>query len=149
MVDQLSEKQIAEYKEAFNLFDKEGLGVVNPKSLGAIFKSMGHNPVEEELVEMVEEVDADGDGYVDFPEFLFIMARKLKDNDTEEELIEAFKMFDRDGTGEISAADVKQVMATLGEDISQEEVDEMVKEVDGDKDGKINYDEFVQMLRAK
>jgi len=53
---------------------------------------------------MINEVDADGNGTIDFPEFLSLMARKMKDTDTEEELIEAFKVFDRDGNGLISAA---------------------------------------------
>ena len=60
-------------------------------------------------------MDADGNGTIDFPEFLSLMARKMKDTDTEEELIEAFKVFDRDGNGFISAAELRHVMTNLGE----------------------------------
>merc|ERR1711874_276320 len=69
---------------------------------------------EAELQDMINEVDADGNGTIDFPEFLSLMARKMKDTDTEEELIEAFKVFDRDGNGFISAAELRHVMTNLG-----------------------------------
>jgi len=86
-------------------------------------------------------VDADGNGTIDFPEFLSLMARKMKDTDTEEELIEAFKVFDRDGNGFISAAELRHVMTNLGEKLTDEEVDEMIREADVDGDGQINYEE--------
>ena len=65
--------------------------------------------------EMVAEVDADGSGTVDFPEFLSLMSRKARDADSEEELREAFKVFDKDGNGFISAAEVREVGVGGGE----------------------------------
>merc|ERR1712087_274195 len=98
---------------------------------------------------MINEVDADGNGTIDFPEFLSLMARKMKGTDTEEELIEAFKGFDRDGNGFISAAALRHVMTNLGEKLTDEEVDEMIREADVDGDGQINYEGFVKMMMAK
>ena len=72
---------------------------------------------------MINEVDADGNGTIDFPEFLRLKPWKMKDTDTEEELIEAFKVFDRDGNGFISAAELRHVMTNLGEKLTDEEVD--------------------------
>ena len=63
---------------------------------------------------MINEVDADGNGTIDFPEFLTMMARKMKDTDSEEEIKEAFKVFDKDGNGYISAAELRHVMTNLG-----------------------------------
>jgi EF-hand domain pair len=74
---------------------------------------------------------------------------KMKDTDTEEELIEAFKVFDRDGNGLISAAELRHVMTNLGEKLTDEEVDEMIREADIDGDGHINYEEFVRMMMAR
>merc|ERR1712182_43992 len=104
---------------------------------------------EAELHDMINEVDADGNGTIDFTEFLSLMARKMKDTDTEEELREAFKVFDKDNNGFISAAELRHVMTNLGEKLTDEEVDEMIREADIDGDGQVNYDEFVKMMMAK
>lgn len=83
MADQLTEEQIAEFKEAFSLFDKDGDGTITTKELGTVMRSLGQNPTEAELADMINEVDADGNGTIDFPEFLTMMARKMKDTDSE------------------------------------------------------------------
>merc|ERR1712098_962865 len=102
-------------KEAFSLFDKDGDGTITTKELGTVMRSLGQNPTEAELQDMINEVDADGNGTIDFPEVLSLMARKMKDTATEEELIEAFKVFDRDGNGFFSPAELRHVMTNLGE----------------------------------
>uniref|UniRef100_A0AAY4DFB8 Calmodulin 2 n=1 Tax=Denticeps clupeoides TaxID=299321 RepID=A0AAY4DFB8_9TELE len=77
-----------EFKEAFSLFDKDGDGTITTKELGTVMRSLGQNPTEAELQDMINEVDADGNGTIDFPEFLTMMARKMKDTDSEEEIRE-------------------------------------------------------------
>jgi len=74
------------------------------------------------------------DGMIDFPEFLSLMARKMKDTDTEEELIEAFKVFDRDGNGFVSATELRHIMSNLGEKLTDDEIDEMIREADIDSE---------------
>merc|ERR1711920_889036 len=145
----LSDEQIAEFKEAFLLFDKDGDGTITTKELGIVMRSLGQNPTEAELHDMINEVDADGSGTIDFAEFLSLMSKKMKDADSEEELMEAFKVFDKDGNGFISAAELRHVMTNLGEKLTEEEVDEMIKEADFDGDGQVNYDEFVKMMIQK
>nr|KAG5711886.1 hypothetical protein BaRGS_026327 [Batillaria attramentaria] len=147
--DQLNEEQIAEFKEAFSLFDKDGDGTITTKELGTVMRSLGQNPTEAELQDMINEVDADGNGTIDFPEFLTMMARKMKDTDSEEEIREAFRVFDKDGNGFISAAELRHVMTNLGEKLTDEEVDEMIREADIDGDGQINYEEFVAMMTGQ
>ena len=129
-------------------------------------RSLGQNPTEAELQDMINEVDADGNGTIDFPEFLTMMARKMRDTDSEEEIKEAFKVFDKDGNGYISAAELRHVMTNLGrlsfflpccslltgttqsagEKLTDNEVDEMIREADVDGDGQINYEEFVKVI---
>ncbi|KAH0478047.1 MAG: hypothetical protein KVP17_003070 [Porospora cf. gigantea B] len=146
---ELTEEQIAEFKEAFALFDTDGDGTITTREIGTVMRSLGQNPTEAELADMVHEIDQDGNGTIDFTEFLALMARKLRDTDSEEELIEAFKVFDRDGNGFISAAELRHVMTHLGEKLTDDEVDEMIREADVDGDGQINYEEFVKMMMAK
>ena len=149
MADQLSEEQIAEFKEAFSLFDKDGDGTITTKELGTVMRSLGQNPTESELTDMVNEVDADGDGTIDFSEFITMMAKKMKETDSDEEIREAFKVFDKDGNGFISVTEPRQVMNSLGEKLTEEEVDEMMREADTDGDGQVNYEEFVAMMNSK
>ncbi|KAH9738635.1 calmodulin-7 [Citrus sinensis] len=139
MADQLTDDQISEFKEAFSLFDKDGDGCITTKELGTVMRSLGQNPTEAELQDMINEVDADGNGTIDFPEFLNLM----------EELKEAFRVFDKDQNGFISAAELRHVMTNLGEKLTDEEVDEMIREADVDGDGQINYEEFVKVMMAK
>ena len=137
MAADLTDEQIAEFKEAFALFDKDGDGTITTKELGTVMRSLGQNPTEAELQDMINEVDADGNGTIDFPEFLNLMARKMKDTDSEEELQEAFKV------------ELRHVMTNLGEKLTDEEVDEMIREADVDGDLEVNYEEFVKMMMAK
>jgi calmodulin len=149
MTEQLTEDKITEFKEAFEIFDKDKDGFITIKELGEIMRNLGQNPSDADLQDMINEVDIDGNGNIDFKEFLGLMARKMRDTDSDEELIEAFKVFDRDGNGLISSQELKHVMVSLGEKITDEEVAEMIKEADSDGDGYINYEEFVKMIINK
>lgn len=147
--EKLSEQQIAEFKEAFSLFDKDGDGKITTKELGTVMRSLGQNPSESELTDMINEVDVDSDGSIDFPEFLTMMARKMKDTDSEAEIAEAFKVFDRNGDGKISAAELRHVLTSIGEKLSDADVDQMIREADVNNDGEIDIQEFTQLLSTK
>ncbi|KXJ81383.1 hypothetical protein RP20_CCG020128 [Aedes albopictus] len=95
-------------------------------------EDLGSNPTPDKLSKC--------NGTIDFPEFLTMMARKMKDTDSEEEIREAFRVFDKDGNGFISAAELRHVMTNLGEKLTDEEVDEMIREADIDGDGQVNYE---------
>ena len=146
MVEDLSEERITEFKAAFELFDKDRDGAINNKELGTVMRNLGQNPSEEELQKMIKEVDLNGNGVIDFNEFLYLMVKRMKENDTEEELIEAFKVFDRDWDGYVTAHELRNVMTCLCEETSPEEVEEMIKEADIDGDGQRDYQEFVKMM---
>jgi calmodulin len=90
----------------------DGNGKVTAKELGDVLRSLGKAPTEEELQDIIKEADTDGDGSVDFPEFLAMINRK-KDN-CEDEIKEAFKVFDMRAKGYIDADDLRRVMSKLG-----------------------------------
>ena len=149
MVENLTDEKIMEFKAAFELFDKDRNGKITSKELGTVMRGLGQNPTEEELKQMIREVDLDGNGTIDFKEFLCLMVKKMKDTDTDEELLEAFKVFDRDGNGFITSHELRNVMNSLGENLTPEEIEEMIKEADLDNDGQIDYEEFVKMMMSK
>ena len=74
-------------------------------------KSLGQNPTDVELQDMINEVDVDGNGSLEFHEFCNLMARQMKESSSEDELRERFKLFDKDGNGTISREELAQVMA--------------------------------------
>ncbi|XP_052271953.1 neo-calmodulin-like [Dreissena polymorpha] len=149
-LSQLTESKIKEYREAFNLFDKNHDGIITTQKLGRVLRAMGLNPTEIEIQEMIDDVDPEDTGCLDFDSFLNIVAsRKFDDEDHEDALKEAFRMFDKDGNGYIDAEELRVCMMNLGEKLTLEEVEEMIREVDIDFDGRMNYEEFVQLMCSK
>ena len=148
MADQLTEDEIAEFKEAFTLFDKNGDGTITTREIGTMARSLGAIITEAELKEMVNDIDLSGNGKVDFAEFLAMMAKCKRNTDGEEKIREAFRTFDKNGNGFISAAELRHIMTNLGQKLTDEEVDEMIKEADIDGHGQINYEEFVTMMMS-
>jgi calmodulin len=149
MGDNLTDEKIMEFKEAFEMFDRDKDGLINSKELGNILRSLGHDPSEQELSDMISEVDINEDKKIDFNEFMQLMHKRAKDSDIEDELIEAFRIFDKEGEGRISASEFRHIMLTLGERLSEDEVEEMIKEADARGDGMINYKEFSKIMLSK
>ena len=145
----LTKEQISEFREAFSMFDKDKDGSITEKELLKVMRSLGQNPTEAEMRNMINDVDIDGSGNIDFKEFLIMMAKKMKDNNEEEELIEAFKVFDKDGNGFISAAELRHVMTNLGAKLTDDDVDEIIRKADTNGDGQVNYQEFVTMMTSR
>merc|ERR1719449_297795 len=145
----LTQDQVEEFREAFALFDKDGDGTITADELGVVMRSLGRKPTMEELKAMIAEVDEDGSGEIEFPEFLKLMASKLQDTDSIEEMREAFNVFDRDKGGTVSASELKHVMNNLGEQVTEEEVEEMIQEADADGDGELSFDDFLQFIQRK
>jgi calmodulin len=145
----LSEEKVNEFRCAFELFDKNKVGKITTEELSQVLKDLGQNPTKEELDEIIKEVDQDNNKSIEFPEFLELMSRKMKDVDTEEEMMEAFKIFDKDGNGFVSKDDIKTAMDQLGEKLKPEELDEIMKDWDEDGDGQLNYEEFKCMMQYR
>ncbi|XP_063900461.1 calmodulin-A-like [Zophobas morio] len=141
-----SEEQIEDFKATFLLFDKDNDGTITSEELGTVLRSLGHNATTDELQDIINEVDTDGNGTIDFPEFIEMMSKKLRDYETEDEISAAFRVFDEDGNGLISTEELRHVMTVLGEKLTDDEIDEIIKEADTNGDGHIDYNEFVKMM---
>ncbi|KAF5928665.1 calmodulin-A-like [Diceros bicornis minor] len=146
MAKKLSKEQEAEFKDAFSKFDKNGDGTINTQELGAVMQTLGHSLSEAELKELIAMVDTDGDGVISYQEFLVEMVRRMKAWGSEQDMRGVFNAFDLDGDGYISVDELKQATGKLGEQLSEEELDVMIREADVDQDGRVNYEEFVRIL---
>merc|ERR1711939_165695 len=118
----LTEEQIEEIREAFNLFDTDHSGSIDYRELKAAMRALGFEVKKEELRKMITDIDADGSGHIEFPEFLEMMTGKMGEKDTKEEIIKVFKLFDDDSTGKISFKNLKRVAKELGENMTEEEL---------------------------
>ena len=125
---------------------QDGSGTITTKELLPVLRSIGQNPTEDEILNLVIEYDVNGDGTIDFEEFLEMMIKHSKDIDQTLEIKEAFKIFDRDGNGYIDAKELKHVVTRMGHVLTAAEADEFMKEADLDGDGKLDYNEFMKMM---
>ena len=140
-MDKLTRQELDEYEDAFKVFDKDNDGSITVNELGIVMRRLNMNPTDAELQDMVNEVDTDGNGDIDLPEFISLMARRMKQVDQEEDLVEAFNIFNVSGDGLIRPQVLQDVMEVLGEKATKEEVDMMMEIAVQGKDS-INFDEF-------
>ena len=149
MAANLTEEQVADCKEAFSLFDKDGDGSITSEELRTVLTSLGQNPSITELHEIIQEVDSDGNGKIEFSEFLNMMAQKMGTRNFNDEALEAFNVLDKDGSGSISESELRQIMNNIGEKLTDEEIREMMNEADLDGDGQVSFKEFAAIIKFK
>mmetsp|Transcript_17595 Transcript_17595/g.29944 ORF Transcript_17595/g.29944 Transcript_17595/m.29944 type:complete len:139 (-) Transcript_17595:83-499(-) len=137
MADQLSQAQQTEYKEVFGHFDKQNTGSLDKKDLRMLMLSMGE---ETEPSTMMS-----GDK-IDFNTFLQIRQDKWAKEQSGEEVKAAFQVFDPTGSGVIPAEELKRIMTTMGETLTPQEADQMIRDAGG---GNIDYNAFVDKMKRK
>merc|ERR1712153_98674 len=137
----LSDEQMEEIREAFGLFDGDASGAIDVRELKAAMRALGFEVKNEELKKMVADVDGDGNGTIEFGEFLEMMTGKMGEK--------VFKLFDDDNTNKISFRNPARVAEELGENIDDEELQDMINQADRDGDGEINIDEFYRIMKKK
>ena len=144
---ELSDQQRTDVREAFDLFDTEGSGTIDIKELKVAIRALGFEPKKEEIKKMIAEIDKEGSGKLSYNDFLTLMTVKMAEKDTKEEILKAFRLFDDDETGTISFKNLKRVAKELGENLTDEELQEMLDEADRDGDGEVNQDEFLRIMK--
>ena len=130
-----------------SLVDKNGTGTVATAELGTVMRSLGSNPTEADLAKLADDVNKKG-GSVDFAGFLEIMVSRKSDVDTELEIQEALKVFDREGAGLLPVAELKHILTNIGEKMSDDEVDEMLRDAKIDSQGQIKISDLVKLMFA-
>ena len=145
----LTDDEIEELRQAFDLFDTDGSGTIDPKELRAAMQSLGFETKNQTIYQMIQDIDKDGDGDVNFDEFLDMMTSRLAGSDTKEDIQKIFELFDDDKTGYISLQNLKRVAIELGENMDDAELLEMIERADMDKDGQISSEEFYTIMTQK
>merc|ERR1712036_167949 len=137
---QLTDDQLDEIREAFSLFDSDASGAIDVRELKAAMRALGFEVKNEELKKMVSDIDGDGNGTIEFVEFLQMMTGKMGEKDSREDIEKVFKLFDDDNTNKISFRNLARV---------DEELQDMINQADRDGDGEINLDEFYRIMKKK
>ncbi|KAJ3115662.1 Myosin regulatory light chain 12B [Phlyctochytrium bullatum] len=135
--------QIAEFKEAFSMFDHDSDGFVDKEDLKDMLASLGQNPTDEYIDDMISEAP----GSINFTMFLTLMGEKLSGTDPEHEILQAFECFDEAKTGFINADVLREYMTTMGDRFTDEEVDIMFKGAPLDRNNNFNYKDFVRVIK--
>ncbi len=138
-----------EFREAFEVYDKDRDGFLTLKELSQVLRSINSDFTQSQIESIVAEADTSGTGKLNLNDFISLMASKYRESETDEEVINAFRVFDKDGTGVVAANELRHIMTTLGDKLTDEEVDEMIREADINGDGFIYYEDFVRTMMAK
>lgn len=146
MVENLTQEKYAEYKAAFEIFDINQNGKITWTELSELLYSLELILSEEDLKEMINEFDENGDGQLGFEEFILLITSKINDSETEEELIEAFKTFDKDNIGYCTIGEFVQILKSVEMNLTSKEIDTLVRDIDPEDNGKINYQDFVNFM---
>ena len=145
----LSDDEVEELRQAFDLFDTDGGGTIDPKELRAAMRSLGLETKNQTVYQMIQDIDKDAKGEIDFDEFMELMTSKLAGSDTEEDVQKIFELFDDDQTGFITLHNLKRVANELGERMNDAELLEMIERADLDQDGQISSKEFFRIMTYK
>ena len=145
--EELSDEQAATLLEQFSFFDKDGDGDITAEELGQVMRALGQDPTDAELRAMIDAADTDGNGVIDFPEFLLMMSRMMPGTDDEAETREVFDEFDADRDGFINNAELAVALRNREPALTEAEAERLVREADIDGDGRVDFSEFVLMMR--
>nr|UEK51428.1 M(II)ELC-like protein [Parasacculina yatsui] len=140
-----SDSQIVEFQETFSIFDMKGDSKIATSQIGDVVRALGQNPTEADVKRLCQSKNSDD--RLTFEEFLPVLQTisRQKPVDTAEDFIEGLRHFDKDGNGYISAAEIRSLMTTLGEKMTEEEVEQLLAGME-DSQGNVNYEELVRSV---
>jgi len=148
IAEQIGAPRVKELQRKFRLFDEDGSGLINAQELGNVLRTVGLNPIEQRVTELLAEYDSDNSGSLSFEEFCHLwMETAVEAEDDEVMFQRAFQFFDKDGNGDISLAEFREVLTELGDPLKDEELQLFFRLVDKNGDGRLQYDEFLGFLR--
>ncbi|GAA0167959.1 calmodulin-related [Lithospermum erythrorhizon] len=144
----LESDQLEQLKEIFMRFDMDRDGSITQLELAALLRSLGLKPTGDQLHNLLNNMDANGNGLIEFEELVEAIMPDMNEEVliNQEQLMEVFRRFDRDGNGYITTAELAGQMAKMGHPMTYRELSEMMREADTNGDGVISFNEFANIL---
>jgi len=148
MMATLQSEQLKQLKDIFMRFDMDSDGSLTHLELAALLRSLGLKPSGDQLHVLLANMDANGNGTVEFDELVSAIMPDMSEQVliNQEQLLEVFRSFDRDGNGYITAAELAGSMAKMGHPLTYRELSEMMREADTNGDGVISFNEFSTIM---
>lgn len=140
--------------EAFAAIDTDNSGYVTKDEVKKILKDLGEDVADEDIDKFFDSADKNDDGKISYKEFYAAWVKateeaKKEDELTQDEMLTAFKAMDTDGSGSLTRDEVKKALQQASSFYSEEQVDKMISDADADKDGKVNYEEFIKVIKKE
>uniref|UniRef100_A0A7S3GD99 EF-hand domain-containing protein n=1 Tax=Palpitomonas bilix TaxID=652834 RepID=A0A7S3GD99_9EUKA len=145
---ELTEEQRQELREAFDLFDTDGSGTIDANELKVALRALGFEPKKDDIKKMISDIDKDESGIIDFNDFLEIMTAKMGEKDSREDIMKAFHLFE-DEEGVITLESLKKVASELGENMTDDELREMIQEAAKDEEDVVSPEEFFKIITRR
>ena len=146
IAEHLTKEQIAEFQEAFALFDSNGDGTIPVEELETVIEVLGLDQQTDTYEAVIRKVATGKKGRINFPQFLRLTQPLLDETDMEGEVIEAFQVLDNDSSGFISVAMMRNIMSNLEENLTEEEINAFINMADVDSNGMIDYKQFIKRM---
>ena len=145
----IPEDKVAEYKESFDMFDRNKKGKITINDITKIMKNFGYPLSKDEAKKMVSSVDSSGDGEVDFEEFVMLMEKHIH-NISDDPVLQAFRDFDKNNDGKITNHEFRYILTHVGDNkFSGKDVDELFKECEIKDEGELEYENFIMFWRKQ
>lgn len=149
MEGQLTQSQIKEFKNAFDLFDKDRDGSVSRADLEQSLLQLGVKKSAGEIRDMIDEADPGKTGNINFNDFLTVLSSKLRNTDNEEVMRKAFQALDPEKKGYIPASELRKELTTWGKPLSNDEMSKLLKEINCPETGLFEYERFLNAMFMK
>ncbi|XP_019880977.2 troponin C [Aethina tumida] len=149
MADVIDQEQVNLLKRAFSMFDSSKKGRIEKEKVRTILTTLGHTYDDSELEALLEGEDPEQSGQLDFDSFCRVAAHFLENEDDEalqKELKEAFRLYDKEGNGYIPTSSLREILAALDDQLTSDQLNEMIAEIDSDSSGTVDFEEFMEMM---
>ena len=141
-----NEDDILEIKEAFDVLDTDKSGAIDPSELKSVVEEFGLDSRNSTMFQMVSDLDTDGSGGIDFNEFLDMISGKTADENSMEEIRKVFNIFDSDKTGHVNLKNLRSLSKEIGEMMSDETLDNLIRKGDSNSDGLVSFEDFYYIM---
>jgi calmodulin len=152
ILSEIDGSQIEEYQRFFDAFDRGKQGYIMATQMGQIMSAMDQDFDEKTLRKLIRKFDADGSGKLEFDEFcalVYTVANTVDKETLQKELREAFRLFDKEGNGYIARPTLKALLKEIASDLTEQQLEEAVDEIDEDGSGKIEFEEFYELMAGE